>query len=158
MVVTLDAIFSHNDMIGSKIIANGTKHLAKRQAPCSHTALLVNKRWVHESTMKSGVRVISYDAWSTVNTEVARAELKPRSYQEIADLFRDIKGRGYDWLGITFFTLAIIPTFVGFKLPKKNLLQDKNKYFCCEVLGYLTRRCYSMMSPVQIAKELCSGS
>lgn len=157
MIVAVHALFSSNNMIGSKIIAKGTKHLARGTEECSHTAELVQNRWVHESTMHSGVRVISYDVWSKVNTEVARVELTPRPYQELADRYRQIKGKKYDWLGILFFTLAVIPTFIGFKLPKKNLLEDKNKYFCCEVLGHLTGKAYSMMSPIQILKELRSG-
>lgn len=154
MIVSVDALFSSNHKIGSKIISMGTKHLAKEENPCSHIALLVNGRWVHESTMDSGVRVLSLDVWSKINNEVTRRPLTSREYQEIANLYRDIKGRKYDWLGIAFFTLAVIPTFFGFKLCKTNLLQDNDKFFCCEVLGYLTNKCYSMMAPIQIAKEL----
>lgn len=154
MIVSVHALFSSNNMIGSKIIANGTRHLAQSTPKCSHVAVLINNRWVHESTMNSGVRVISHGLWLDHNEEVARVELAPREYQEVADHFRDIKGRKYDWVGIVFFALAVIPTFLGLPLPKKNRWQDKNKFFCCEVLAYLTDRCYSMMAPIQILKEL----
>jgi hypothetical protein len=141
-------------MIGSKIIAKGTKHLAPDVPECSHVALLVQNRWVHESTMKSGVRVLSYDKWLSVNTEAARVQLDSQEYQNIANGYRIIAGKKYDWKGILFFTLAIIPTFLGFKLPKKNLWEDPKKYFCCEVLGYLTLHGYSMMAPCQILRSL----
>ena len=154
MIIPVHALFSHNKMIGSKIIAQGTKHLAPGESKCSHVALLVNNRWVHEATMKSGVRVLSYDLWSKINEEVARMELNPREYQEVADLFRDIMGRKYDWPGILFLGLCIIGTFFGLKLPEKNKWESKNKYFCCEVLAYLTNRCYSMMAPIQILRSL----
>ena len=37
---------------------------------------------------------------------------------------------------------------------KKNLWESDNKYFCCEVLGYLTKMYYGMSSPVQIMASL----
>lgn len=154
MIVTLDALFSHNNMIGSKVIALGSKHLAKHLPNTSHVALLVNKRWVHESTGHSGVRVISIDKWKTINTEVARIELQPKTYQQIADKYRTIQSKKYDYLGVFFLALSIIPTFFGLGLPKKNLWEDKNKYFCCEALAYFTGQDYSMSTPVQILQKL----
>lgn len=154
MQVTVHAIFSHNDKIGSKVICHGTHHLAKNEPLCSHTALLVNERWVHESTGHSGVRIISIDLWKTLNKEVARVPLKDMLYQDLANHFRSIKDKKYDYMGILFFCFAIIPTFIGFKLPKKNLLESPDKYFCCEVLGYLTGQYYGMSAPIQVMKLL----
>lgn len=163
MIVTLHALFSSSKLIGAQLISKGTAHLEPsiKDVP-SHTALLVNNRWVHESTGKSGVKVLSYDLWKTIHTEVGRIQLESRQYQEIADKYREIKDKDYDYLGIFFLGLAIIPTFFGFKLPDKNLWESDNKYFCCEVLGYLTKMYYGMSSPVQIMaalknKELCNG-
>jgi hypothetical protein len=158
MIVSVHAIFSHNHMIGSKIIANGTAHLAPRMnVKASHTAVLVNERWVHESTGHSGVRVISYDLWKQINIEVGRIKLADREYQELADLYRKIKDKKYDYPGIAYFSLAIIPTFIGIKLPEKNKWESPNKYFCCEVLGYLTGHYYGMSSPIQILDKLTHG-
>lgn len=153
MIVTIDALFSKKDKIGSHIISRGTKHLAD-VPECSHVAMLVNGRWVHESTMKTGVTIVSYDLWKKINIEVERVFLFETDYQLIANCYRRIKGKKYDWLGITFFALAIIPTFFGLKLPKKNLFEDKNKYFCSEVFGYLTGMYYSMMAPCQILRSM----
>lgn len=157
MIVTVHALFSSSNLIGSKIIAYGTHHLASDMPKTSHTAVLINNRWVHESTGSSGVRVISYDLWSKINTEVGRVELKSRPYQEIADLYRKIKDKKYDYLGVLYLGLCVIPTFFGTKFPSKNRWQSLNKYFCCEVLGYLTGQNYSMHPPVLIMKQLKNG-
>jgi hypothetical protein len=153
MVVSIHALFSHNDMIGSKIISKGTKHLAKDMPETSHVALLVNNRWVHEAT-GSGVHIKSYDLWNKTQTEVDRVKLNDREYKELADQFRKIQDKEYDYPGVLFLALCIIPTFVGLPLPKKNLFQSRNKFFCCEVVGYLTGQDYSMHSPIQILKAL----
>lgn len=156
MVVSVHAIFSKNNLIGSKIIAKGTKHLAKTEKECSHVAVLINNRWVHESTLKTGVRVISYPEWCKINTEVERVQLTPREYQEIANEYRKIQKKKYDKMGLLFMALCMPFTFLGFELPKKNYLESLNRYFCCEVLGFLTGRYYSMMAPIQILKDMKS--
>lgn len=157
MIVTVEALFSHNDLIGSKVIYKGSKHLAPELPNISHTAILVNGRWVHESTGHSGVRVISYDKWKEINTEVAKIKLEDREYQDIADQYRKILGKEYDYLGVCYLGLCIIPTFFGKKLPEKNKWESPNKYFCCEVLGYLTGQYYGMSPPNLILKKLCNG-
>lgn len=154
MIVKIHALFSHNELIGSKIISHGTKHLVKDCPLTSHVALLINNRWVHESTGYTGVRVISYDKWKEINTEVARIELGEIEYQVVADKFREIKAKKYDYLGVIFLGLCIVPTFFGKSLPKENKWESKEKYFCCEVLGFLTGHYYGMSSPVQILDRL----
>ena len=156
MIVTVHALFSYNDMIGSKVIAYGSAHLEPDMPKTSHVAVLVNDRWVHEAT-GSGVHISSYEKWSQVHKEVDRVQLESREYQEIADRFRLIQGKKYDYLGAFFLGLCIIPTFLGFKLPKRNMWQSKHDYFCCEVLGYLTNQDYSMCSPIQILGRLKRG-
>lgn len=151
MVVSVHALFSKNDLIGSRLISCGTKHLSPsiNNTP-SHTALLVNNRWVHESTGHSGVRVISYDKWKEINKEVDRVYLFDKEYQEIADEYRKIKDKDYDYLGVVFLGICIFLSLFRFKIPNKNPLENSNKYYCCEVLGYLTNEDYDMMAPNQI--------
>lgn len=156
MIVTVHALFSYSDLIGAKIIAQGSAHLEPHMPKTSHVAVLVNERWVHEAT-GAGVHISSYEKWSQVHKEVARVQLASQEYQEIADQFRSIQGKDYDYPGMLFLGACVIPTFVGLPLPKKNLLQSKNKYFCCEVLGYLTGQDYSMCCPVQILGKLKRG-
>ena len=154
MIVKIHALFSNNNMIGSKIISHGSKHLVKNQPLTSHVAILVNDRWVHESTGHTGVRVISYDKWVQLHNEVDRVELGEIEYQVIADKYREIKEKKYDYLGVIYLALCIIPTFLGISLPTSNKWESKEKYFCCEVLGYLTGQYYGMSSPVQILEKL----
>ena len=153
MIVTVHALFSHNEMIGSRIISKGSKHLAPDLPETSHVSVLINNRWVHEAT-GAGVKIYSYDLWKTRHTEVGRIQLKNRQYQEIADQFRQIQDKKYDYPGVFFLGICIIPTFIGLPLPKKNLWQSDKKFFCCEVLGYLTGQCYGMSTPVQIFDKL----
>jgi len=157
MIVSVDALFSRNNKIGSKLIAKGTKHLESAIPETSHVSVLINKRWIHEAT-GAGVKVISYDLWKTIHTEVNRIQLSNREYQEIADQFRLIKDKNYDYPGIFFLGICIIPTFIGIPLPKKNLWESTNRYFCCEVLGYLTNKYYGMSAPCQILAKLLKDS
>lgn len=154
MVVTLDALFSYSPKIGAKVIAHGTKHLAPSYPKTSHVALLVNGRWVHESTGKAGVQVISYDAWAKLHTEVARVSIAAREYQEIADKYREIKSKKYDYLGVFYLGFHVFLSYFGAKLPAKNIWESPKKYFCCEVLAYLTGKYYGMSAPVQILADL----
>lgn len=154
MIVSVDVLFSTNEMIGSKLIRLGTKHLTKgiKDTP-SHVALLINERWVHEAT-GSGVHIMSYPEWLKHQREVAKISLPSREYQEIADQFRKIKGKKYDYPGVIYLGLCIIPTFLGLPLLQKNKLESKDKFFCCEVVGYLTGSYYGMSSPTQILEAL----
>jgi hypothetical protein len=95
--------------------------------------------------------------WKQINTESGRIQLESREYQEIADEYRKIKGKKYDYLGVIYLGLCIIPTFLGLNLPKKNKLESPNRYFCCEVLGKLTGKYYGMSSPIQILEDLKNG-
>lgn len=154
MIVTVDALFSSSPKIGALIIAHGSAHLASDLPKTSHVALLVNKRWVHESTGRPGVAVLSYDKWCKLHAEVARISLAPKEYQEIADQFRAIKGKKYDYVGVLYLAFWIFLSLFGATLPAKNRLENKQKYFCCEVLGTLTGQYYGMSAPVQILEKL----
>lgn len=154
MVVTLDALFSYSPKIGAKIIAQGTAHLAPSYPKTSHVALLVNGRWVHESTGKAGVQVVSYDVWAKVHHEVARVSIAAREYQEIAEKYREIKAKKYDYLGVFYLAYCIFLSYFGATLPAKNIWENSKKYFCCEVLAHLTGKYYGMSAPVQILADL----
>lgn len=153
MLVSVHALFSSNNLIGSKIIAKGCRHLGPDTPETSHVALLVNERWVHEAT-GHGVNVLSYDKWTKVHQEVGRVVLAPREYQEIADRFRQIMGKKYDYVGMLYLAFWVGLSFLGAKIPKKNILESSTKYFCCEVVGKLTGQYYGMSAPVQIFANL----
>lgn len=160
MVVTIDYLFSKNYKIGSKLISWGTKHLTNIEDVPSHVAILVNNRWVHESTLDSGVRVISYSEWLNINIEVKKITGKPTEYRVIKNIFKDIKNKKYDWLGVTYLGLCLIPNKAfNVKLPAVNKWQDNDKYFCTEAVEKLIglSDC-SMKSPVQLLNELLNGN
>lgn len=155
MMVSVHALFSTSSKVGARIIAEGTAHLAPQCPKVSHTALLVQERWVHEAT-GTGVHVSSYDNWSKLHTEKARVSMAPREYQEIADNFRAIQGKKYDYMGVFYLSWRIFLNFFGATIPAKNAWESRNKYFCCEVIAKLTGKYYGMKSPVQILQELRS--
>ena len=157
MIVSVHYLFSRRDLIGSKTISWGTEHLYKAfEKTPSHVAILINNRWVHESTLDSGVRVMSYEKWLEVNEQVAKIPCEREwDYDIIKTLFRAIKDKKYDWAGIVYLGLWMVPSkLFGCKLPENNILENPDKYFCSEVMGYMLGGNYDMKAPVQILKEL----
>jgi hypothetical protein len=149
------ALFSLSSKIGAQVISLGSTHLEPQIKPTpSHTALLVNERWVHESTGKTGVQVLSYDKWQQEHTEVGRVFLQEIEYQKIADKYREINGKPYDYPGVFYLAYRIGLTFLGIKLPLINKYESPSKYFCCEALGFLTGHYYGMSAPVQCMAKL----
>lgn len=157
MKVSVHYLFSRRDLIGSRTIAWGTSHLYSefKNTP-SHVAILVNNRWVHESTIDSGIRVMSYEKWLEVNDEVAKISSPEEwDYGRIKDLFCAIKDKKYDWMGIIYLGLWMVPSkLFKCKIPDNNALECSDKYFCSEVIGYMLNKNYDMKAPVQILKEL----
>lgn len=158
MKVKVHYLFSRNKKIGSRLIAWGTGHLQDVPTTPSHIAVLVNERWVHESTLETGVRVISYSKWLEINEEVAKIPCAQvyREYSEIKTIYKGIKDKKYDWLGVTYFGCKIgLNKFFGTKIPSKNKWEDPNKYFCCEAAAILTGISdSSMKAPVDMMVEL----
>jgi hypothetical protein len=157
MKVSVSILCSHSNHIGSKLIRLFTSFLepqvAKIKVP-SHVAILVNDRWVHESTLETGVHVISYDKWSLINKEVNRIPIEEREYSAIKDIFRDMKNKDYDKLGIVYFGWRIfLKLLFNIAIPIVNRLQSKNKFFCSELVGRLVNQNYSMKAPVQIMAD-----
>ena len=158
MKVKIDYLFSKNDKIGSRLISWGTAHLTDESIVPSHIAVLVNDRWVHESTLESGVRVISYDKWKKINQEVAKISCVhgKRDYSEIKEIYRSIKDKDYDWAGVTYLGLWIGANKIcSVDIPEDNKWQSNNRYFCCEAVEKLTGiGPTDMKAPVQLLSEL----
>lgn len=157
MKISVDFLFSHNHKIGSKLISWGTKELNTNQSPTpSHVALLVNNKWVFESTLTSGVRIISYKKWNEINTLIAQIPYTvPVSYADIKVQFKELKDKDYDYLGIIYFAYRILlHKMFHIPIPISNLLNSKNRYFCTEVIGRLTQTKCEMVSPTQLLKLL----
>jgi len=155
MQVTLDYLFSKNDLIGSKVISWGTAHLDKSvdadKVP-SHVAILVNNKWVFESTLDTGVRRIFYEKWKEINTEVAKYR-DPRDLElsYVLDYYRSIKAKKYDYLGLVYFGYRVaLSKLFRVSIPTKNRLGRDDMYFCCEVIGEMLKLDYEMTAPVQV--------
>lgn len=159
MKVKVHYLLSKNNKIGSRFIAWGTKHLTPeiKDTP-SHIAVLINERWVHESTLETGVRVISYKKWLEINKEVAkvRCAQEYREYNEIKEIYRSIQNKDYDWLGVLYLGIHVcLNKFFGKKLPKTNKWQKDNKYFCSEAAEKLTGiPSTGMETPTQFLRKL----
>lgn len=154
MQVTVEYLFSARPLWGSRLISWGTSHLTSTRPVPSHVAVLVQGRWVHESTLDKGVSVMSYDRWKQQHTELYRipCEQKTREYSEIKKVFRGLAHKKYDRLGLLYLALWVAFTKVfGGSLPSRNRWQDKDRYFCSEAAGALTGiPRSSMLTPVQI--------
>ena len=131
-------LFSNNSKIGSRIISWGTSHLEPsiKEVP-SHVAVLVNEKWVFESTLNTGVRKISYKDWVKINKEVGKIKCKEtRTLKEIISYFRHIHHKKYDYKGLAYFSKCVaLNKFFGTSIPKENKWADDSMYFCCEVVG-----------------------
>ena len=157
MKIKVDYLFSKNDKIGSKVISWGTSFIEPQiEDVPSHTAILINNRWVFESTLESGVRRISYQEWLKINKEVCKIPCtQERTLEGIIEEFRQIKDKKYDYIGLVYFGLRVL-LFICFRLriPKKNILNRKNSYFCSEVVGKMTGIDCQMTAPVTLMSKL----
>ena len=156
MKVQLAYLFSKNPKIGSKLISWGTFRLAKeiKDTP-SHIAILVNQKWVFESTLASGIRVVSYKDWLTINTQTYSIPTDSIDYEIIKQLFKSLKDKKYDYWGIAYFAWRIVLNMCfNAKMPTINKWQSNNKYFCSEVAGKLSNIDCQMLSPVELLVRL----
>lgn len=155
MIVKLDYLFSRNEKMGSKLISWAGSKLVPLDKVPSHVAILVNEKWVLESTLDKNVRVIGYNAWLELNEELYKVSGGDLEFDLIKSLYKALEGHKYDWGGIAYYAIRFA-LYYAFKLPipYKNLLQSENKYFCCEVIGKLNNINYSMTAPVEVYIEL----
>ena len=164
MKVTVEYLFSNSDLIGSKAIVFGTAHLyphiPKEKVP-SHISMLINGRWVHESTLENGVSVMSLEKWLIKNKIVARIPCKQstREYNELKDIFRSIKGKKYDYPGVSYLGICLAGNkFIGTTIPDENKWEKPNRYFCCEAVEKLSGvPSTSMKAPVDLMMEWSDG-
>lgn len=156
MKVKVDIIFSRNKKIGSFIIRFATDHFNLFLHPTpSHVALLIENRWIFESTFKNGVRIIPFEHWKKENEICYKHYLGEYEYGQIKKLFRELLSKKYDWPGVLFLGICIILNkFFNTKLPKCNILESDQKYFCTEVIEKLLNTDLSMVSPSQLMNKL----
>ena len=156
MNIKLHYLFSRKEKWGSKLIGwASNKHTPLDNTP-SHVALLVNERWVFESTFEKNVNIIEYDKWKAQNIQTHRLLCsQKRTLEEIMNIMRSIKGKKYDWKGILYFTWRFMLFWLFKKdIPDENKLEQPDHYFCCEAVGKVTGMDYSMKTPAGIYIEL----
>lgn len=157
MNVKLYYLFSNNKKIGSKLISWGTSFLVPKMSSVpSHIALLINDKYVFESTMAQGVRVVFYKDWLSINNEVAKIQCKKdRTFEEIKSILKPLKNKSYDYLGVVYFGWRVFLNMLfKLKMPKINKLQSDKKYFCSEAVSTITGIDSQMLSPVELMLEL----
>ena len=159
MKVKVEYLFSKRNQIGSKFISWGTKELLALLPDVvpSHVSVLLNGRWVFESTFSTGVRVISYKKWKEINEEVARITCrKDRKYSEVKKIYQEIRNKKYDWPGVIYFGWRVaLKKYFKIPIPKNNKWESEDRYFCTEAVGRLIdNKKYSMTAPVQLLEKL----
>lgn len=161
----VEYVFSRRDKWGSKLIAWGSSYekLDIKDMP-SHVGVLLNGDIVVESTFFSGVRLVPYSEWLQLNEELYRLPCA-QEYRSSDDTLKkafSLWGRGYDWAGIMYFAWSFLMLILFDKpMPKRNLWQKYDKYFCTEFVAMLVDEDFSMSTPAKICdtwlKEMASG-
>jgi hypothetical protein len=163
MDVQVEYLFSRNKKVGSKLISFFSNLVLKEKPRSiknlkvpSHVCVLVNKRWVHESTLETGVRVISFERWLENNELLYRvgSNYKTVNYGTVKLILKRLRGKPYDYPGVLYFSFRVfLYLLLGVPIPKKNAWHSRNRYFCCELVGKLTGEDYEMTTPVQMLKN-----
>lgn len=149
-------IFSINRKIGSKLISTFTASLSTHVLKPSHICILIDNKWIFESTLETGVRIIRYRDWLKINTELKRIKcVQNWTMQNFKNILRQIKGKKYDYLGVCYLGYRILLNkLLKLRIPDKNLFNHEDSYFCCEAVGRMTNIDYTMTTPVQILTKL----
>jgi hypothetical protein len=149
-------LFSRKEKWGSKLISWASEELGSEEPAPSHVALLLNERWVFESTYSNNVSIMSYSKWKEENIERYKIESTSEHYfEEVKKLYRRIEGKKYDWKGIMYFSWRVLLyIFLGLSIPKKNKWHSEDAYFCCELVGELVGISYEMSTPAHVHQSL----
>lgn len=152
MNITVHYLFSKNSKIGSKIISNLTQYIHPNELSPSHVAILINNKYVFESTLNTGIRLIKYNEWIKHNTELKRLEcLQNWSMEKFKKVLRKVRGKKYDYPGVLYLGYRLILNkLFRIKIPEKNIFDHKYRYFCCEAVGNMTRINYEMTTPIEV--------
>jgi hypothetical protein len=145
-MVTL--LFSSNKKIGSKLISTGTwllekdcRYFGKPSEVPSHVAVRY-KDMVIESTLFTGVRIITYAEWLKINNPLHAIDIQCDESLVENNLIK-MYGKKYDWLGIFYFTVRLLTPGA----PKENKWQDSDKYFCTEFASLFIHPSFRDLSP-----------
>lgn len=161
----VDYLFSKNNRWGSRLISWASTYekldnIDKDKVP-SHVAVLLNDKFVIESVMSGGVRMIPYSQWQIKNTEVYRVRCiqDDRPSKEVFDHLARVWGKPYDWRGILYFGYAFIRFIIGIdkQLKQHNPWQRDSHFFCTEFAGRLSGQDHHMTSPAKMCDSFLEG-
>ena len=156
----IEYLFSRNEKIGSKLIrwASSKEELGLRKEDIpSHVAVLMNDKFVIESTMFTGVRMIPYEKWKQKNIEIFKipCEQGDKPSGDVFHVLAKVWGKPYDWNGIAYFAVAFLNMILrGVELPKTNPWQKRKKFFCTELAGRISGVSYEMTSPAMMCAKI----
>jgi hypothetical protein len=148
-------LFSRNKKVGSRLIAWASGLLLEMDKVPSHVAL--DQKFVAESVLNAGVRLIPYESWLKLNEECYKVSCSTafKDANEVFAVLADIWGKSYDWKGLTFFALCFLKHLL-FKIPfpKENAWQDDDSYFCTEAAARLSGYDkHSMTTPAKMCLD-----
>ena len=157
--VKVQYLFSNSPLIGSRAIIWGSNHIYDLDTVDipSHVAILIDEKWVLESTLSTGVRIEGYNKWLSHNNEVAKIDCSEefRYWEDVKEMFKETKEQKYDWAGVAYLGIWLaINKATGLKLPSDNAIHNEDKYFCCEVMAKMTGLDYQMAPPVKVMMDL----
>lgn len=156
-------LFSRNSKIGSRLISWASGLLLKdlEKVP-SHVALLLefegaNEKFVAESVLEAGMRLIPYSVWLTRNEECYKIPCVTefRNVDEVLSVLNEVWGKKYDWKGLMFFAVCFVGHLLFKKpFPKENAWQDDDAYFCTEAAAKLSGyQKHSMTTPAKMCRD-----
>lgn len=155
-------VFSRNKKCGSKLIAWGSalfpSHVTnlKNGIP-SHVAVLIDDKFIAESVLTSGVRIVPYKKWASFNEELYRFD-RTQKGECINCLLNEMWGKKYDWFGILYFAYSMSKHLIfNSSLPCKNKWERENYFFCTEFAARLGDYNYSMTTPAKLCNDLLEG-
>jgi hypothetical protein len=156
MIVKVTYLFSRQDKIGSRLISWASSKLLNIDPTPSHIAILLNDKYVFESTLDKGVHISRYEDWKSYNIELYQlTDTKPYEMYQIKVIYKPMLGKKYDYMGILYFAYRFLLMLVfNIKIPNINRWQRQNSYFCCEAVGKLAEIPYEMRTPAKMYEEL----
>lgn len=156
--------YSRNKKIGSRLIswASGLLLPNMEKVP-SHVAILmefdgVEEKFIAESVMEAGVRIIPYSSWKQINEEcyLIPCIQEDRDANDVFSTLTEVWNKKYDKLGILFFAWCFVKHLVfKSKFPKENAWQRDGHYFCTEVAAKLAGYGkHSMTTPAKMCWDM----
>lgn len=157
MIINVKYLFSKQDKIGSRLISWASGKLLPHINPVpSHIAVLINNKFVFESTLDKGVHISFYNKWREKNNLLYLLnDTKQYDMSQIKGIYKPMIGKKYDYTGIMYFSIRFLLKFMfNYTIPSLNKWQNKNRYFCCEAVGELLEIPYEMRTPAKMYEEL----